>query len=441
MAAIIRQTDTQLLRVQIGPIYVMFSVFRAFAQSFSGFNHRRASRAPLHSRDFPRAINAEDRLIIPVAKLGAGDLIGRSAMEHGRHLARQELWKELADEMRSADKARKTSPDGLPVADLMAFGARSDVVFAVEHALSEGNSPPADTVDGGIAELENVLSEYRGDPMIGLIVALAHIDLAWAWRGTGWETIMPEINRTRCAAHFDRAAEILPVCRTAAPDSPAVASACCALLAGQRTQGIRVADEYERLISLDPHNYRNMRAMGNHLLPRWFGSYEELELQALRNASITQKIWGAGGYTWVQFDAIALDEEACARVDVEFFLEGLRDIVQRRPDQEMINLLAAYCSITLQNGLGFHEEADLARVQICEATNWLIRDHLTELHPLIWAHAADGFDNGVRINSPDRFAARGRHDALRVITNLFRDELGRGQRITFTPSGPRFSPN
>ena len=75
-----------------------------------------------------------------------------------------------------------------------------------------------------------------------------------------------------------------------------------------------MSDEYERLITLDPHNQRHMRAMGSHLLPRWFGSYEELELQALRTAARTQDIWGAGGYTWVQFDAIALDDRGlCPR--------------------------------------------------------------------------------------------------------------------------------
>jgi hypothetical protein len=184
-----------------------------------------------------------------------------------------------------------------------------------------------------------------------------------------------------------------------------------------------------------------MRAMGSHLLPRRFGTYDQLEVQALRNAARTQKTWGAGGYTWVQFDAIALDDEACARVDVEYFLEGLHDIVERRPDQQTINLLAAYCSVTLQNGMGRNPKADIARKQICEAANWLIRDHLTELHPLIWAHAANGFSNSLRINSTERFAARGRRDALRAIADQLREELRDGQSVTFTPTGLQVSGN
>ncbi len=417
----------------------MFRLFRALNAHFSAFPTANAPESCATETALAEALPDQGQLNIPVAQLGSEDLVGRASIEHGRHLARQDRWAELADEMRAADDARTTAPDGMPIADLLAFGARSDVVLAAEHALSDGKAISDYDLLGGIAELESEMSEHADDPMIAAIVALAHIDLAWAWRGTAMDATLPPLHRSRCAAHFDRAAAILPDCRKTAPNSPLIAAASCALLAGQRKATARVSDEYERLITLDPQNHRHMRAMGSHLLPRWFGSYEELEVQALRNAARTQTVWGAGGYTWVQFDAIALDEEACARVDVEYFLEGLRDIARRRPDQQMINMLSAYCAITLQNGPGLNEKADLVRSQIREAANWLIRDHLTELHPLIWAHAANGFNNSVRINSPERFAARGQRHAMRAIADLFREELGSGKDVTFTPTGLQFT--
>jgi len=380
---------------------------------------------------------ATGQLTIPVAKPGADEQIGRQTVDRGRYLARQGLWSQLSAEMRAADKAAETGR----TTDLLAFGARSDVVLAVEHALSDGK-PIADyDLLCGISELEGEMRDHSDDPMIGLVVALAHIDLAWAWRGTTPEAKLPRLHGSRCTAHFDRAAAILAECRAQAKDSPAIAAADCALLAGHRDTDGRVAQKFDTLISLDPHNYRHMRVMGTHLLPRWFGNHETLENQALRVAASTQAVWGAGGYTWVQFDAIAQDDEACARVDVAYFLDGLRDIVERRPDQEMINLLAAYCAITLKNRMGQHEKADQVRAQICEAADWLIRDHLTELHPLIWAHAANGFDNSLRVKSAERFAAGGQRDALHAIGNLFRDELRNGQSVTFTPSGLQFSSN
>ncbi|WP_050602813.1 hypothetical protein [Ruegeria sp. 6PALISEP08] len=419
-------------------------MFRSFRALFAPSSTTPTAAAPdvcATQSALAAALPEQGQLNIPVAQTGGDNLIGHSTIEHGRYLARQDRWEDLSQEMRAADQDRAAVSDGMPIADLLAFGARSDVVLAAEHALTDGKAISDYDLLGGISELEGEMSDNPDDPMIAAVVALAHIDLAWAWRGTASDAALPPLHRSRCAAHFDRAASILPKCRTDAPDSPLIAAASCALLAGQRRSNARVSDEYERLITLDPRNQRHMRAMGSHLLPRWFGSYEELELQALRTAARTQDVWGAGGYTWVQFDAIALDEEACARVDVEYFLDGLRDIVRLQPDQQRINMMSAYCAITIQNGQSQNEQADQFRAQMRETANWLIRDHLTELHPLIWAHATAGFNNSVRINSPERFAARGQRDALRAISDLFRDELRSGMDVTFTPSGLQFSQN
>ena len=381
-------------------------------------------------------LRPEKFLSIPVRDESRDDRACREAQARGQFLARQDRWEDLSAELRAADSARAATPGGMPVAELLAYGARADVVQAAEHALMDGR-PATDTpIMAGISGLEEVLRDSDGDPFIAALVALAHVDLAWAWRGTGWDMIVPRLNRDRCMAHFDRANEIMQAHCADVDDSALIAGAFCALLPGQRDPGARVADVYERLIDLDPGNHRHMRALGNHLLPRWFGSHGELELEARRTAARTQAIWGHGGYTWVCFDAIAIDEGACAQVDVDFFLDGLRDIVAARPQQEMINLLAAYCSVALRNGMGLSSEADLPRAQIAEAARWLIRDHLTELHPMIWAHAADGFDNNTRVTSPSRFAARGRADGLQAVADQFRDDIARGLRVTFTADGP-----
>ncbi len=383
-----------------------------------------------------RRTQPEDHLSIPVMDQSVDDHACREAHLRGQFLARQDRWDELAVEITAADKGRTTTPGGTPIADLLAYGARADVILGVEHALQDGRTAGEAPLIDGIAALETVNRDYPGEPMITLIVALAHIDVGWAWRGTSWETVVPKLNRTRCAAHFDRAHHLLlPLCGIER-DSPLLAAARCALLAGQRDPQSRIADDYEGLIDLDPRNQRHMRALGNHLLPRWFGSYQQLELEARRTASRTQDIWGAGGYTWVCFDAIATDEQACALVDVEFFIDGMRDILKARPDQAMVNLLAAYCAVAMRHGLGLNSEADLPRMQISDCAKWLIRDHLTELYPMIWAHASEGFDNNSRVTSLSRFAARGRADAFQVIADQFREDIDKGLRVTFTANGP-----
>ncbi|MEW2913158.1 hypothetical protein [Leisingera sp. JC11] len=384
------------------------------------------------------ARSLEDSLSIPV-RSEHGDPECIEAQDRGQFLARQERWEDLSRQIREADETRAAARCGMPLADLIAYGARADVVTATEHALSENENADSRALIRGLMAFEALRAENRHDPYLTALVALAHIDIGWAWRGTdGQDT--PQPNLRRCAAHFDRAAALLDPIAEASRNSPFLLAAKCALFAGHRGGTMQVADAYSALIDLAPANHRHMRALGTQMLPRSSGSYAALELEARRTAARTEAAWGAGGYTWVYFDAITIDDQACARVDTRFFLDGLRDIVQANPSQEMINLLTAYCTVALPKGMSQDPQAGAPRLKIAEAANWLIRDHLTELHPLVWAHAEEGFDNSARIRSVSRFAARGHAGALTAIATQFREEIEGGQKVAFTEQGLEFSP-
>ncbi|MFD2738550.1 hypothetical protein ACFSUD_03110 [Sulfitobacter aestuarii] len=382
-----------------------------------------------------RPAPARDLLQIACPDPTAEDQLRDRHQSRARHLVRQERWHDLSALIREADRTRRLTPGALAVADLMAYGARADVVLAAEHALLAGSPEPGAPLQAGIEALEHVLSEHRDDYVVTCIVAQSHMDVAWAWRGTGWDVEVPISNREAFEAHFDRAAQIMQAPCVSDLQTPLIATTACALLGGTDAGRRGVADRYGALIDLNPANPRPMRAMGNHLLPRWHGSYEELDCAARRTAARCAHVWGAGGYTWVQFDAISRDDRACANLDLAFFIEGLRDILKRRPDPYTANLLAAYCGNAIGQSFSGDDRADHVRSQIAECTGWIVRDHLTELHPMIWAHAARGFDSNLRIHSPNRFAAAGREDALRIITALFKREIAAGQRIVFTGSG------
>lgn len=381
----------------------------------------------------------EDSLSIPVCS-AQGDPDCLKAQDRGQFLARQERWEDLSREIREADLSRATARCGLPLADLIAYGARADVVNATENALAEQKDASNRSLIRGLMAFEALRAEHRHDPYLTALVALAHIDIGWAWRGPGNAPAAPACSQRRCAAHFDRAAALLEPIAQDSEDSPFLKAAQCALFARNSGGTLPVADAFAALIDLAPANHRHMRTLGTHMLPRWSGSYAALELEARRTAARTAQTWGAGGYTWVYFDAIAIDDQACARVDTRFFLDGLRDIVQANPSQEMINLLAAYCSVALRKDQGQNIQADLPRLKIAAAAGWLIRDHLKELHPLVWAHAAEGFDNSARITSLSRFAARGHAGALQAIATQFREEIEGGQKVAFTEEGLEFSP-
>jgi hypothetical protein len=388
---------------------------------------------PLLRRPTARPKNTDpDTLHITCPDPTAEDALREKHINRGQFLVRQERWADLAREISHADKTHALTPG----CELMAFGARADVVLAAEHALLEGKPAKGAPLLSGIEALEHVLAENKGCPTIATIIAQAYMDIAWSWRGTGWDVEVPERNRAAFSAHFDRARSIMHRVDPALHQTPLVATTFCALLGSSNGKERNVADLYEQLIDLNHLNSRPMRALGNHLLPRCYGTYQTLELEARRTASRTQKTWGAGGYTWVQFDAISSDDNACANLDVPFFIEGLHDILEHRPNPYTANLLAAYCANTVGQTYSGNDIADLNRAQIAECANWIIRKHLTELHPMIWAHAARGFDNNLHIRSPSRFAASGRDDAQRIIMSLFSREIAGGKRIVFTDQGP-----
>ena len=375
-------------------------------------------------------------LHIACPETSAEDARREAHVAAGQALARQERWKALSAAITAAETAGQATDSAMPVAELLAYGARADVVLAADHALLHGRPAPGAPLLDGIEALEHVLADHPGDSVIAAIVAQAHMDIAWCWRGTAPEAGTAARNRAAFAAHFDRAADILAPFQEAAMRSPLVAATRCALLGAAGADARAIADGYAALTLLNPANPRPLRAMGNHLLPRWYGSYDALELEARRTCARLLDTWGSGGYTWVMFDAISHDDQACANLDLPFFAEGLRDILARVTDPYTVNLLAAYCANATSGTQEGCARAQHHRTQIASFARWIVRDHLTEIHPLIWAHAAQGFDNNLRIRSARRFAAAGRADAIRLITRLFDPEIAAGQRVVFTDTPP-----
>ena len=395
------------------------------------------ARTPPHTAHLQkRAAPVPSNLSIPCPDPTREERIRDTHQNHALRLARQEDWGKLAALIRAADNDHDMTQGGMPVAELMAFGARADVVMAVEHALLDSTPARDAPLMRGIEALEFILAERPNDYIIGCIVAQAHMDMAWAWRGIGWDVEVAPRNREAFDAHFARARDIVSAFNGQPETSPLLTGTACALLGGSASSTRSVADRYATLIDLNPTNCGSMRTLGIQMLPRRSGSLAALELEARRTAARTQNSWGAGGYTWVMFDAISLDDEACARVDLPFFIEGLRDIATKRPEPHTVNLLAAYCANTMGQAFSGNDAADHIRSQIADCAAWIVREHMTELHPMIWAHAAQGFANNLRVASASRFAAAGQDDAMRIIAGLFRREIAAGNRIVFTEQGP-----
>ncbi|WP_135501522.1 hypothetical protein [Roseovarius aestuariivivens] len=394
---------------------------------------RRADAAAV--RQLPREdIDAlAKRVILPSLPVSDEEMARATHQDRGQKLARQELWGELSAKIRYADGARLATPGGETASLLLAFGARSDVVCSAEDALHDGAVPHP----GGLDALEEILEDFPDDYATALIVALAHVDTGWAWRNiVGRDD--PETAASRCAAHVARAEAILNPFEGYDLDAPSLLAARCALDAACDRRARRLPADYEALLRLDPDGHRHMRALGRHILPAYAGGLKALEVEARKAVVLTEAQWGAGGYAWVYFDALALDKRALDLLDPEFFVEGLRDIVARKQDQHIINLLTAFCAITMAPG-GRDEvltpQADAARAEVHDCLDWLLQDHLQELHPLIWSQMLLAPGHAPFLPSRRALVAKGRQTALRIIAARFANQIADGSSIAFSQQG------
>jgi hypothetical protein len=354
--------------------------------------------------------------------------------DRGQKLARQEMWEELSKQIQYADDCRLSTSGGESASMLLAFGARSDVVAAAEDAIADGVKPdPA-----GIEALEEVQLEFHGDHCCALVAAMAHIDIGWAWRNAARNGLLKEeMCQKHWLKHCNRARDILAPYDGIDLDAPSLAAAQCALTAAFRQKGHRVADDYAKLIDLDPDGHRHMRALGQHLLPGYFGSYEGLEVEARRTALRTAEVWGDGGYAWVYFNALAMDRGALDLLDAEFFADGIRHILEAKKDQHITNLWAAFCAVNMAAETDGHlsTRANATRRHVHDCLDWILSDYLHELHPLVWSQAL--LSPGLTPALPTRRAliSKGRQTALRIIATRFADDLADGSSIAFSPAG------
>lgn len=404
---------------------VSHSLIRAAKRLFSRSNQLRKTPGAQHDLD-----SLSRRIILPSMPVTDEEMARAAYQDLGQKLARQEMWEELGQQIREADSRRAATPGGESAALLLTFGARGDVVAVAEDSLHDGAVPSPD----GINALEAIWLENPGDYAIALVVALAHVDLAWAWRNTPPRGDIIEAQR-RTQDHFDRAADILEPHCGFTEDAPSLAAAQCALMPGlgDAREG-RIADHFEDLIDLDPASPRQMRALGVALLPARQGSYRELELEARRTAARSGDIWGAGAYAWVYFDALALDAGALKTLDPVFFMDGLRDILRHSPDQHTANLLAAFCAVSMRDDPAIPPAHRTVRTQLRDCLSWILRDHLHELHPLIWTQALHR-PGDTALPSRRALITEGRQTALRAIAAQFADDITDGESIAFSPAG------
>lgn len=318
---------------------------------------------------------------LPVRDVTRDEHDAKSYGGQGLFLARQDRWDELDALIRETDKARAATPGGTLVAELLARGAVTD---ALEPGPDGATAP-------GLAWLHEIRAEAPEQAGRALAVAWAEIATAEAARGDAAPAALPVAQRMDYHAHLAQAAHVLEDFDPIALDSPALAAVHCTLAPVWQADATHLADLYEDLIDLDPANPSHMRALGRALRPRGLGPFGDLDRAARATAERTADIWGAGGYTWCWRDALLADPRGFERVEIVRFVQGIDDILLRHEDQHLLNQLAAFCALAPdRRGRGAAEDSAIAgrRAQVRDAGYRILREHMTEIHPVVWAETA-----------------------------------------------------
>lgn len=398
---------------------------------------RRMMSKPPRPKAGTRAMSERDldaltkRVILPTLPVSDEEMARATHQDHGQKMARQDRWSDLAARIEYADETRLATPAGETASLLLAFGARSDVVSAAEDALHDNAQPD----EAGINALEDVLLEERDSYACALVVALAHLDIAWAWHCIRFDTA-PDQALTHAQRHLGRAEEILSKHDGDTLNAPSILAAQCALGATNEKRGLMLGEDYAKLIALDPDGHGHMRALGRYMSRLLRKHPNALEIAARKTASHTEAQWQAGGYTWVYLDALMTEPAAITLLDPEFFMEGMENIVYRQNDQHIVNQFAAFCAIAMapKPDTDASEHAT-QRMLLHECLDWLVTDHLQELHPLIWSQTLLAPAQVPALPSRRALVVKGRQTALRIIASRFAEEIADGSSLAFSPQG------
>ncbi|WP_190323930.1 hypothetical protein [Salipiger aestuarii] len=412
----------------------MFHSVRALGKRVTSF-HATAHPAASSDEGVPDCPpeNVRPQVDIPIRSMSPDAAEQGRIRIQGRYLARQDDWETLSCGLRQADEDRAATLGGTPVARLLGEGAGSDAVDSACGAVSRNDPTAARAI---LYSLRDCMDRSEEDAWLAHTLALAHLAVARAWEGPSGAGTTPEFGALRHdarAQHLEIAHRLISRFDPIECNSAAIAALRCALVEVDARPACRVIDDYEDLIDLDPACADHMRALGRDLVPSRFGSWEKLDREARRTAARVSDVWGMGGYSWVWFDALCSGEtRGFAYVEAELFVEGLHDILARRPDQHMANTLAAYCGQSLSGAAS----SRAPRARIADSFGWIVQDHLREIHPDIWARAQPN------PSAPDTAGIQraGGTRALSALRGHFAHQLERGRTVRFTEAGVALEP-
>jgi len=207
----------------------------------------------------------------------------------------------LSKAIRRADADNTLTPNLCLWAELMALGARADVVMATEHAIRRMSTAAfAQSVcSAGIEDFPHMCwNAHQDDYVVACVVPRPYRHRLGPGAARA-ESTRAALNRNRdaCIAHFERAGEIYRAVNRTAPTSALVAATALWLMSAARASPPRPGPtrKLRAAHSAQPAHPRADARLGNHCCLANQVAIPSLSLRARRTARRCRNVWGAGG--------------------------------------------------------------------------------------------------------------------------------------------------
>lgn len=270
---------------------------------------------------------------------------------------------------------------------------------------------PASAIDyNWLEEIELAFAARPGNRTLGACLALAHKTAAWARRGGDYADQVTEEGWEGYQLHMERAQEVLAECIAHHPQSAMLARLHAHSLVGAADADREVIEAFEHALALDPTNWNFCSAFGFHLLPRWYGDYDQLDIAARRHLAATEADAGAAAYAAFYMEALERDPGCFLMIDTDLFKQGVLDLLTHvGSGQRLVNYTLATLSLLLAPRMSDHREGwegiPEARAALYPVVRAIMEDHLTCIMPQFWANGEnqarialwEAFDPEIRV--------------------------------------------
>ncbi|MEP2137957.1 MAG: hypothetical protein ABJI41_00515, partial [Erythrobacter sp.] len=294
-------------------------------------------------------------------------------------------WETLSEEIDAAESTLKASDGQLRDYGHMSWGARSELNDILEVMDPEHCQKKLAAI---VSRIEDAANASPQNHVLATLAARTHLDIGWAWRGDGFADSVSDLEWSHMNQHYDAAEKWLTPFTQGGITSPMVAHAAHIHARHLGDHGRQMRAIYDMWRQLDPGNPMMYQEHGFHLLPRWFGSYQELEMEARKAAAATVgTAIGAAPYAWMLNSLIECEPEALSIVDQEFFVDSVADMVTLTPDASEANtVLRDYSEIWLSRSL--FDPAGESQQNIKALAERVCRkvteDHLSAIDLSVW---------------------------------------------------------